>query len=94
MTNNREPVSEKLARALEEARAPAWMIKKARAGDYDDYKSVDPTPIHTLVQDCRTANLPKIAYRAMRGDFDAPAWEGEEWANGPEGQEIRRLFGL
>ena len=91
---NREPTTEKLAKALEEARAPEWMIKKARAGRYDDYKSVDPTPIHTLVQDCVKANLPKIAYRAMRGDFDAQEWEGEEWANSPEGQEIRRHFGL
>jgi hypothetical protein len=62
---------EKLAAALTEAAAPAWMIVEAKCGRYDDFESESATPIMDLVRDCHAAGLNHIAERAKDGEFDA-----------------------
>ena len=84
----RVPTTEKLAKALEQASAPAKMIERARSGYYDDYKSELAFPIRQLVEDAMRHELYDIAERAKNGDFDAQKWEGDEWMSGPEGQAI------
>jgi hypothetical protein len=71
--------TKKLARALEEAKAPAWMVKGALEGRYDDFKSESATPIMDLVRDCRRFGLDEISMRARNGDFDATREESDEW---------------
>lgn len=88
------PTTERLARALEEAHAPAEMVANARAGVYDDYKSDYPMPILRLVEHARAAGLPNIANRAINGEFDATKAEFDAWAASPEGQQaFRDKFG-
>ena len=91
---NRKPTTEKLAEALELMHAPPAMIKRAHDGYYDDFKSPLEKPIVALVRHALQAGLKRIAERAINGEFDAEPWEAEEWANSPEGQEVRRQFGL
>jgi hypothetical protein len=74
-----EPTTERLAKVLEAAQAPAEMIARARDGYYDDYKSELATPIPQLVNDCREAGLNDIAQRAIDGEFDATREEGDAW---------------
>ena len=89
-----EPTSEKLARALREAGAPRQMVRRARRGEYDDYRSPHAMPIHMLVEDARAAGLTDIAERAIAGEFDGTREESEAWAASPEGQEtFRKLMG-
>lgn len=89
------PTTERLAQALEARGNPrlAGMIRKARAGEYDDYLSCSPTPINDLVRDLRQNGESELAGRAMRGEFDGTKEEADAWANSPEGQEIFRQFG-
>lgn len=70
---------ERLVTALTEADAPQSMINKARAGYYDDFESTIATPIQSLIQDLRAAGLNELAARAMDGDFDSTAEEGNAW---------------
>jgi hypothetical protein len=87
------PTTEKLAKALVEAKAPLWMINKAREGHYDDFKSLIATPIVALVNDLRNAGLKDMAKLAMDGEWDSTDEEAEEWTQSPDGQEaIRRLI--
>lgn len=79
MTEERQPTTEKLAKALEKAGAPAEMIQRAHEGYYDDYKSDLIGPIYHLVDDANQNNLPDIASRAIAGEFDAERWEADEW---------------
>lgn len=88
----RVPTTEKLAKALEQANAPASMIAAARAGHYDDYKSDVPDPIRQLVRDARDANLPTIVIAAINGKFDGQKWEADEWAKSPEGRATFQQF--
>jgi len=77
----RIPTTEKLAKALEEAEAPAEMIKLAREGRYDKWKSELREPQMTLVNEARQAKLPtEFIERVKDGEFDAQYWEAEEWA--------------
>lgn len=71
--------TEKLAKALEMAKAPASMIADARAGRYDDFKSDSATPITDLVRDCLKHGLRSMAQRAKNGEFDTTREEAEEW---------------
>ena len=82
--------TEKLALALEACNDPALktMIKLARMGHYDDYKSELVAPIFTLVIDAVNAGHPEIAERAKNGDFDATKEESNAYLSSPEGQEI------
>ena len=87
------PTTEKLAKALVEAKAPLWMIKRAREGYYDDFKSLIATPIVALVNDLRSVGLKDLANLAINGEWDSTDQEAEEWTQSPEGQEaIRRLI--
>ena len=90
----RKPTTERLAEALELMHAPPAMIKRARDGYYDDFKSPLELPIVALVRHAQQAGLKRIAERAINGEFDAQPWEAEEWANTPEGIAMRKEFGL
>jgi hypothetical protein len=81
-----EPTTEKLAKALEMAKAPAWMIKKAREGYYDDYKSPLAFPEMQLHHDAHVAGLDEIKAAVEAGEFDSTKEESDEWARSPEGQ--------
>jgi len=82
--------AERLARAIEERGNPrlAGMVRKARAGEYDDYLSDSATPINDLVRDLRQNGEHELAQRAIDGEFDGTKEEAEAWANSPEGQEV------
>jgi hypothetical protein len=84
--SERQPTTERLAKALEEAGAPADMVEKARAGLYDDYKSDLGTPLIALVNDAARAGLQDIYRRAREGEFDAEPWEAKAWGQSPEGR--------
>lgn len=85
--------TERLARALEGAKAPPQMIERARAGYYDDFKSDSAAPILRLVTDCLSNKLSDVALRAKNGEFDAQDWEGDEWAQSAEGHTTFAEFG-
>jgi hypothetical protein len=88
------PTSEKLAKALEEAGAPAEMIQRARQGAYDDYKSHRADNINALIADAGKHQLPTIVQQAIDGAFDAQPWEAEEWRWSAEGRSALKEFGL
>jgi hypothetical protein len=81
-----EPTTERLARDLEAAGAPAIMIVRARAGYYDDYKSPLAFPETQLLTDARAAGLEDIAQGVMDGRWDGTREESDAWAASPEGQ--------
>lgn len=74
-----EPTTEKLAKALEEANAPEYMISRARSGYYDDFKSDLAAPISTLIADLRGLGLNDLAERAMNDEFCATDEEANQW---------------
>jgi len=79
------PTKEKLARAIEAKKGTSHyprvdrMIKLAREGYYDDYETELDTPIVQLVKDLRAVGYYDLAQRAIDGDFDCTAAEGEAW---------------
>jgi hypothetical protein len=81
-----EPTTEKLAKALEAAGAPESMIKKAREGYYDDYKSHLAFPEMQLHHDAHVAGLEGIKAAVEAGEFDSTKEESDEWARSEEGQ--------
>jgi hypothetical protein len=100
----RQPTTEKLALALEAVPGmPAQLIKLARAGHYDDYKSSLALPLWQLRHDLLNASramtytsrmLVKALIRdVVEGEFDGTKEESEAWARTPEGQEALRAFG-
>lgn len=84
----KKSTSDILTEVLENAKAPAFMIRRARIGYYDDFKSPISNPIHQLVYDARQHGLIDIAERAKSGEFDAQDWEAEAWTKTSEGQEM------
>ncbi len=60
-----------LARQLEAARAPRYMIWRAWAGVYDDFQS-DRVNAQTidLTRHLEQIGLPELARRARQGEFD------------------------
>ena len=86
------PTTEKLARALEELNDPALepLIKRAREGYYDDYKTTIPTPLVQLAQDITVMDHPKFVERIKDGEFDATKEESDAWAKSEEGQAAFR----
>lgn len=76
---------DRLVQALTGSGAPTDMIMRAAMGYYDDFKSELVAPIYQLVMDARAAGLDHIAKLAADGEFDAQAWEADEWmkAEGP-----------
>lgn len=87
-----KPTTEILVDALFAAAAPQFMIAKAQAGEYDDYKAQNTaTPCVDLVNDLGKAatengNMALLALRdrAMKGEFDAQPWESDAWAKSME----------
>lgn len=75
------PIStkERLAQALEAAKAPAGMIADARAGKFDDFESEMANPITVLVRLATSYGLLDIAERARTGEFDGTEAEAEAW---------------
>jgi hypothetical protein len=61
MTDQTIPTTERLARALEAALCPSWMIDRARAGYYDDFKSDLALPCMQLVADLMGIGQTKLA---------------------------------
>jgi hypothetical protein len=83
----RNATCERLARALEEHGAPAFMIVGARNGAYDDYLSASATPEIDLYNHARKYGLTAIAEGVQRGEWDATKEESDAWAASPDGQE-------
>jgi len=81
MSKDRVPTSEKLANFLESLKDPRLtdMIKKARDGYYDNYKTTIPFPTIQLVLDFEEAGYQELAEEAKKGRWDSQDWEGEEW---------------
>jgi hypothetical protein len=71
--------TEKLALALEKIAAPGEMIRAARAGRYDVFKSESTTPIRDLVFELRRIGAHALVQRAINGHFDATKEEAEAW---------------
>lgn len=82
--------TERLAVALEEVGAPPEMIRRARDGFYDDYKSPLAMPQTMLLAHCNAYRLPGMARRVVEGEFDGTKEESEEWLASPDGQEAMR----
>lgn len=88
------PTTERLARDLEEAGAPAEMVQLARNGYYDDFKSPLAMPEAQLMHDAREAGLQSIVEGVMDGRWDATREEADAWAASPDGQEtFQELLG-
>lgn len=86
--------SERLAKAIEDAGGPGYMVTRAREGAYDDYRSKSATPKVDLVRDCQVARLFGLEKRVREGDFDNTREEAEAWAKSPEGRAtIGKLTG-
>jgi len=90
MTIKRTPTTERLAQALEALKDDrlAEIIKKARAGYYDDFKSPLTMPEMQLIADLKPFGHPEFIERVIHGEFDAREWESKEWAESPEGQAV------
>ncbi len=81
---------EKLVHDLMIAKAPAFIIQKAIAGDYDDFESNSATPINDLVRDCLNAGMTSLdilAKKAIAGIYDGTKEEADEWYQ-REGKEL------
>jgi len=61
---------EKLAKDIRDAGGPDEMISRVGAGIYHDYVSPLDMPKHQLVADCEKWELPVIAKKAKRGEYD------------------------
>lgn len=70
---------EKLARELQIAKAPGWMVANAIEGHYDDFESDIDTPIKQLVDDLNSLGMYDFSKRAMEGEFDSTKEESEAW---------------
>ena len=64
---------------LSVAQAPAFMLRKALEGQYNDYASDSATPILDLVRDATAANLKNIVEAAKAGKYDGTRAESEAW---------------
>ena len=65
------PRSERIARRLAELDMPAWMIDKARLGEYDEFRSTRANPHHrNLIAHAMRCERPDVARLAQAGEFD------------------------
>lgn len=94
MEEKRIATSEKLALALEEECAPAWMVRHARSKYYDDFESAWGNPFDRLIVDLRRCGLHNLARRVLDAEFEGQKWESDEWAASPEGLAAIHQFGL
>ena len=69
------------------ANAPAFMLRKAREGQYNDYASDSAHPIMDLVRDAMAANLRGIAEAAKAGKYDGTRAESDAWMQ-REGKDL------
>ena len=92
MLYNKLPTTEKLAMALEKLNDPALepLIKRAREGYYDDYKTTIPTPLVQLAQDITVCGHSEFVERIKDGEFDATKEESDAWVKSPDGQAALR----
>lgn len=84
------PTKEKLAQELEKlppVNGLERLVKRARAGMYDDYESPLATPQMQLVEDLRQIGQQGFVHRVIDGEFDGTREEARAWAMGPEGRE-------
>lgn len=94
-----ESTADRLAAALAAIPGvPAEMIRLARTGYFDDYRSPLALPLTALLerlgelhQDAATPRtsrplLAALAERVKSGDFDGTREEARAWAQSPEGQ--------
>jgi hypothetical protein len=66
------------------------LAARAETGEFADYGSMHTCPITECYRLCRQMGLHSMASRLANGEFDASAEESDEWANGPEGQEVAK----
>jgi hypothetical protein len=86
--------TDRLADELKKANCPEWMVTKARAGYYDDYKSPLTFPTTMLVNDLTRLGQSDLADRVKDGEFDGTKEEAEEWMRSSEGQLfLNELYG-
>ena len=64
--------------------------KRAETGEFDDYGDTYDCPITQLYIELFDAGLKKFASRVASGEFDATKEESDEWARGPEAQEMAK----
>jgi hypothetical protein len=89
-----EATARKLARILGKAGCPPEMVRRAREGYYDDFRSELTYPITQLFKDLIEAGQPELADRAKQGEFDGTREEAQAWAKSPEGRAIAKRLGL
>jgi hypothetical protein len=76
------PTKDRLFQALTNAGAPTFMLRKAHAGQYDEYESDSVTPIIDLVRDCLATGLPSLrslAEAAKQGEYDGTREEADAY---------------
>lgn len=71
--------SQRLAKALQEAAAPASLCARAQAGYYDDFQSPLPFPKIALVDACSNCGMIEFCERVILGEFDSTREEAEQW---------------
>lgn len=75
-----EPTSTEILLAdLIAHKSPAFMIRKCKADEYNDYKSPHVFPIQMLVKNAEAANLREIVKFAKAGKYDGTREEANEW---------------
>ena len=70
---------DRLAKDLSAAGAPLSMVRKAKAGYYDDYETTLAAPQNQLITDCLNVGLGDIAQKAIEGKYDGSADESSHW---------------
>ena len=87
---------ERLAQALH-AIGEFELVRRARAGEFDDYECSSVTPkvdlvraLYLLGRDEATA----LALRVKDGQFDNTKEEADAWAASPEGRKVFGKLGL
>lgn len=90
-TGKKMATKEKLAQELEKLSpfdGQDRLVKRARAGMYDDFDSPLDMPQMSLVEDLRKCGQMAMVQRVIHGDFDSTKEEADAWAASPEGRSI------
>lgn len=78
--------TERLVRALIAAGASRELLARARADEFNDYRSPHAAPQHALLAAAQAEGLDSICQAVIAGDFDGTAEESQMWAASPDGQ--------